>query len=217
MAREYLKDVNGFELTEEVVLSTFSFAKYLMWKDLVDRTDLLKKNPVVRHLIDTPKQTYPGAHKPMPDERRLDLEVNPRDLFMPLSADSSQTAAVVAAARGHDFVLFGPPGTGKSQTIANMIVQLLAIGKTVLFVSQKTTALEVVRRRLDKIGVGDYCLEVHSAKAQKTEVLAQLKTPGRGAPTASRTIGRNRPTVSPRCETNSMRSSPRSIAAAPTA
>jgi len=60
--------------------------------------------------------------------------------------------------------------------IANMIVQLLAVGKTVLFVSQKTTALEVVRRRLNKIGVGDYCLEVHSAKAQKTEVLAQLKT-----------------------------------------
>jgi hypothetical protein len=76
----------------------------------------------------------------------------------------------------HKMVLFGPPGTGKSQTIANMIVQLLAVGKTVLFVSQKTTALEVVRRRLDRIGVGDYCLEVHSAKAQKTEVLAQLKT-----------------------------------------
>ena len=175
ITREYLKDADGFELTEDVVLSTFSFAKYLMWKDLVDRTDLLKKNPVVRHLIDTPKQTYPGAHKPMPDERRLDQEVNPRDLFMPLPADSSQTAAVVAAERGHDFVLFGPPGTGKSQTIANMIVQLLAVGKTVLFVSQKTTALEVVRRRLDRIGVGDYCLEVHSAKAQKTEVLAQLK------------------------------------------
>ena len=175
ITREYLKDVSGFELTEEVILSTFSFAKYLMWKDLVDRADLLKKNPVVRHLIDTPKQTYPGAHKPLPDERRLDQEVSPRDLFMPLPADSSQTAAIVAADRGHDFVLFGPPGTGKSQTIANMIVQLLAVGKTVLFVSQKTTALEVVRRRLDKIGVGDYCLEVHSAKAQKTEVLAQLK------------------------------------------
>jgi hypothetical protein len=101
LAREYLKDVNGFELTEEVVISTFSFAKYLMWKDLVDRTDLLKKNPVVRHLIDTPKQTYPGANTPLPDERRLDIEVSPRDLFMPLPADSSQTAAVE---RGHDFL-----------------------------------------------------------------------------------------------------------------
>jgi len=176
IAREYLKDVNGFELTDEVVLSIFSFSKHLMWKDLVDRTELLKKNPVVRHLIETPQQTYPGAHKPLPDERRLDQEVRLRDLFMPLPADSSQTAAVVAAERGHDFVLFGPPGTGKSQTIANMIVQLLAVGKTVLFVSQKTTALEVVRRRLDAVGVGDYCLEVHSAKAQKSEVLAQLRT-----------------------------------------
>lgn len=70
----------------------------------------------------------------------------------------------------------GTPGTGKSQTIANMIVQLLAAGKTVLFVSQKTTALDVVRRRLDAVGVGDYCLEVHSAKAQKSAVLGQLKT-----------------------------------------
>jgi hypothetical protein len=176
LTREYLKDMAGFELTEEVVLSTFSFSKFLMWKDLVDRAGLLKMNPVVRHLIDTPRQTYPGAHTALPDERRLDQEVSPRDLFMPLPADSSQTAAVVAAARGHDFVLFGPPGTGKSQTIANMIVQLLAMGKTVLFVSQKTTALDVVRRRLDAVGIGDYCLEVHSAKAQKSQVLAQLKT-----------------------------------------
>ena len=71
-AREYLKDVSGFELTEEVVLSIFSFAKHLMWKDLVDRTELLKKNPVVRHLIETPQQTYPGAHTPLPDERLRD-------------------------------------------------------------------------------------------------------------------------------------------------
>jgi Protein of unknown function (DUF4011) len=176
IVREHLREMQGFELTEEVVLSTFSFSKYLMWKDLVDRTELLKKNPIVRHLIDTPQQAYPGADTPLPDERRLDQDVSPRDLFMPLPTDASQTAAVVAAERGHDFVLFGPPGTGKSQTIANMIVQLLAVGKTVLFVSQKATALEVVRRRLDEIHVGEYCLEVHSAKAQKSEVLAQLKT-----------------------------------------
>jgi very-short-patch-repair endonuclease len=175
IARQHLKDVTGFELTEDVVLSNFSFVKYLMWKDLVDRTEMLKRNPVVRHLIDTPKESY-GDPASMPDERRLDEEVDPSALFMPLPADSSQTASVVAAARGKDFVLFGPPGTGKSQTIANMIVQLLANRKTVLFVSQKTTALEVVRKRLNEIGLGSFCLEVHSAKAQKGVVLNQLKS-----------------------------------------
>jgi hypothetical protein len=174
IARAYLKDVKGFELTEEVVLANFSFAKYLMWKDLVDRTDVLKRSPVVRHLIDTPKESY-GDSAGLPDEQRLDYEVHPRDLFLPLPSDSSQIAAVVAAARCKDFVLFGPPGTGKSQTIANMITQLLAHGKTVLFVSAKTTALEVVRWRLNEIGLSSFCLEIHSAKAQKTAVLNQLK------------------------------------------
>ncbi|WP_127076741.1 DUF3320 domain-containing protein [Rhodomicrobium lacus] len=175
IARLHIKDMKGFELTEEVTLSNFSFAKYLMWKDLVDRAELLKRNPVVRHLIDTPKDTY-GDPRDMPEERALDREIHPKDLFMPLLADSSQTAAVVAASREKDFVLFGPPGTGKSQTIANMIAQLLGDGRSVLFVSQKTTALEVVRKRLNDIGLGSFCLEVHSAKAQKTAVLAQLKT-----------------------------------------
>ncbi|NDB22208.1 MAG: DUF4011 domain-containing protein, partial [Proteobacteria bacterium] len=98
------------------------------------------------------------------------------DLKLPLQADSSQTAAIVAATEGRSFVLYGPPGTGKSQTISNLIAHLLSAGKTVLFVSQKATALEVVRRRLEKAGLGPFCLEVHSAKAQKSAVLDQLRT-----------------------------------------
>ncbi|MEI6572569.1 MAG: DUF3320 domain-containing protein [Alphaproteobacteria bacterium] len=172
--KDRIKDIRGWEVTDEVVLSTISFTKYLMWKDLVDRTDELKQNDVVKHLIDTPKHTYEKGEK-FVSPRELDKVVEPAELFMPLSADSSQTAAVVAAARGKDFVLFGPPGTGKSQTITNMITTCLAHGKTVLFVSQKTAALEVVQRRLNEIGLGTYCLEVHSSKAQKSKVVEQLK------------------------------------------
>ncbi len=175
IVRAHVRDVRGWEVTTEVVLSTFSFTKFLMWRDLVERMHLLKQNSVVRHLVDTPKHSY-GDDRPFPSPARLDHERHPSEVFAPLSADSSQLAAVFAAAGGKDFVLHGPPGTGKSQTITNMISQLLAMGRKVLFVSQKTAALEVVRRRLVDVGLGDYCLEVHSSKAQKSAILNQLKT-----------------------------------------
>lgn len=175
IVRTHIRDLPGWEVTENVILSTFSFTKYLMWKDLHDRTELLKRNPVVRHLIETPTESY-GDASDFPDAMRLDLDYRPAEIFAPLSADSSQLAAVLAAQAGKDFVLFGPPGTGKSQTIANIIAQCLAHQRTVLFVSQKTAALEVVQRRLRDIGLGEYCLEVHSTKVQKSAVLGQLKT-----------------------------------------
>jgi hypothetical protein len=174
--RRHVKHIKGWEVTEQVALATLSFTKYLMWKDLVDREDLLKRNRVVRHLIDTPTHTYEGGSGGFVSPNTIDQVIEPGDLFTPLSADSSQLAAVVAAQRGADFVLFGPPGTGKSQTIANAITNLLAHGKAVLFVSQKTAALEVVRHRMQAIGLGNYCLEVHSTKAQKSSVLEQLAT-----------------------------------------
>lgn len=174
IVRQHIKDIKGFEVLDRVALTTLSFTKYLMWKDLVDRTEILKRNPVVRHLIDTPTHSYSGEGGEFIEPNRLDELVEPSEIFAPLSADSSQLAAVVAAQRGKDFVLFGPPGTGKSQTITNMITSCLAHGKTVLFVSQKTAALEVVRRRLGDVGLGSYCLEVHSTKAQKSNVVAQL-------------------------------------------
>lgn len=168
-----IKDIQGWEVAREVVLSTFSFAKYLMWKDLVDRTEILKKSPVVRHLIDTPRDKFP-ADRDFILREQLDYIKHPTETYCPLPADSSQLAAVMSAATGKDFVLIGPPGTGKSQTIANGISQCLAEGKKVLFVSAKTAALDVVHRRLAQMGLGDFCLEVHSAKANKAEVLAQL-------------------------------------------
>jgi very-short-patch-repair endonuclease len=170
---EAIKDVPGWEVSEEVVLSTFSFAKHLMWKDLVDRTDQLRESPVVRHLIDTPTAAY-ATDLRFPDPTTLDDRLDPARTFCPLPADSSQLTAVAAAAAGKDFVLVGPPGTGKSQTISNIIAQCLAEGRTVLFVAEKTAALEVVHRRLKQVGLGEFCLELHSNKARKTDVVAQL-------------------------------------------
>ena len=171
--RRAVRDTHGFELVADVMLGAFSFAKYLMWKDLVDRTEALKANAVVRHLLETPRDTYPRDCDP-PAPGDLDAEVSPGDLFTPLPADSSQLAAVVGSARGCDFVLDGPPGTGKSQTIANIISHNLALGRRVLFVAEKRAALDVVHRRLKAHGLGPFCLELHSNKAVKQDVLHQL-------------------------------------------
>ncbi|MCG7928936.1 MAG: DUF3320 domain-containing protein [Candidatus Thiodiazotropha lotti] len=173
--RMAVKDVPGFEVIEDVVLGHFSFAKYLMWKDLVDRTDALRKNAVVKHIIDTPRDPYPSDIS-FVDRDSVDRSYKPSDLLTPLPADASQMAAIATADRGKDFIIIGPPGTGKSQTISNLIAHLLGSGKTVLFVSEKTAALEVVYRRLHDIGLGRYCLQLHSNKARKADVLAQLQT-----------------------------------------
>lgn len=172
--RAAIKDIRGWEVSEDVVLSMFSFAKYLMWKDLAERTDALRKSPVVAHLIDTPREPYVSP-VPFPQAERLDLDYPPQQVFSPLPADSSQLSAVMAAARGKDFVLIGPPGTGKSQTIANLIAQSLAEGRRVLFVAEKIAALDVVYRRLREVGLGEFCLALHSNRTRKLDVLAQLQ------------------------------------------
>jgi very-short-patch-repair endonuclease len=175
--RKAVRDVPGMEVVDETALSTFSFAKFLMWKDLVERTDALRQNRVVRHLIDTPEQSFSqgGGQSSFRDERELDRVYAPADIISLLPADSSQTAASLAAAEGLDFVIVGPPGTGKSQTIANMIANCLAKGKTVLFVAEKTAALDVVYRRLREHGLGNQCIELHSSKADRKHFLGQLK------------------------------------------
>jgi very-short-patch-repair endonuclease len=168
-----IKDAPGFEVVEEVVLGHFSFAKYLMWKDLVDRTDALKNNPIVKHLIETPRETY-ESEVAFVERDQIDKLFKPSDLLAPLPADASQMAAIGTADRGKDFIIIGPPGTGKSQTISNLITHLLGKGKTVLFVSEKIAALNVVHRRLAEIGIGRFCLQLHSNKARKREILDQL-------------------------------------------
>ncbi|WP_416425063.1 DUF3320 domain-containing protein [Pseudomonas sp. App30] len=175
MVRRAVRDVPGFEVVTEVVLGTFSFAKYLMWKDLAAHSAQLMQSPMVKHLLErAPGGEGLGGGDDFPRPEQLDTVVTPAQLFTPLPADSSQLAAVVASAGHHSFVLDGPPGTGKSQTIANMIAQNLAVGRRVLFVAEKRAALEVVYRRLAEKGLGEFCLELHSSKASKVEVLKQL-------------------------------------------
>lgn len=168
-----VREIPRWEVLEQAYLGIFSFTKYLMWKDLQDRTAALKGNLVVKHLIENPSQEF--AHEGRDgDFERLDDTYHPQDILAPLLSDSSQLRAICAIDAGRNLVLEGPPGTGKSQTITNLIAHSLAKGKTVLFVSEKMAALEVVHRRLTDIGLGPFCLELHSSKTKKSEVLQQL-------------------------------------------
>nr|WP_145545248.1 DUF3320 domain-containing protein [Variovorax boronicumulans] len=168
-----VRDIAKWEVLDEAHLGIFSFTKYLMWKDLQDRTEQLKGNQVVKHLIENPGQAF-ATEPDDRDRQRLDDAYQPQDIFAPMLSDSSQLAAICAVDSGRNLVLEGPPGTGKSQTITNIIAHSLAKGRTVLFVSEKMAALEVVHRRLTDIGLAPFCLELHSSKTKKTEVLAQL-------------------------------------------
>ena len=104
----------------------------------------------------------------------LDAKLVVKDMAVPMAADSSQMVAIAQAAAGQSFVLHGPPGTGKSQTITNMIANALYNGKSVLFVAEKMAALSVVQKRLAKIGLDPFCLELHSNKTNKSSVLSEL-------------------------------------------
>ncbi|MCR4794808.1 MAG: DUF4011 domain-containing protein [Ruminococcus sp.] len=162
-----------WDIVDYAFIGQFSFNRFIMWNDIRNRADELAKNKVVASLI-SGKTEWAGDDLYI-SPLDLDNKVAPSDLVVPLSADSSQLAAVYAASQGKSFVLHGPPGSGKSQTITNMIASALYQGKSVLFVAEKMAALSVVEKRLNKVGLGPFCIELHSNKAQKRAVLKQLE------------------------------------------
>ncbi|GLK69782.1 hypothetical protein GCM10008179_34200 [Hansschlegelia plantiphila] len=178
-------------LSDDIVLGFFSFAKFLMYRDLDadiwPPADRISDRPLIRGLLADGFAVTPDL---VPEEGSIDPFISPADMLHIVDSDSSQTVAVHEVRSGRNLVIQGPPGTGKSQTIANVIASAVADGKTVLFVAEKMAALEVVKRRLDQAGVGDACLELHSNKANKRLVLEELKRTWelgqpRGAPSTS--------------------------------
>lgn len=161
-----IKGKEGWEIVRTSAIGIFSFSQFVMWKDLRSFSGKLTENDLVRSLAES-RLTW--------DAEKVTEDCDPYDLCLTLPADSSQIRAVKAAEKGKTFVLHGPPGTGKSQTITNIISNALYHGKTVLFVAEKMAALEVVEKRLKRIGIGEHCLELHSNKAQKSKVLEQLR------------------------------------------
>ena len=168
---EEIADQRGWRILREVSLGLLSFLKISMYNDLLRNEERIKKNPVIRAMSGDAAE----ANEIPEHLRNFDLDsISTQDCYQVMSADSSQQDAILYSKNNISFVMQGPPGTGKSQTITNIIAEALAEGKKVLFVSEKMAALQVVYRRLQEAHLGDFCLPLHSYKANKKEILEQI-------------------------------------------
>ena len=159
-----------------VVLGFFSFSKFLMYRDLDVDIWPDDVNPTEHSIVGA--LLHEGFNEAAPtisSDDHLDQHLMVSEVHHVVDADGSQTLALVDVNNGRNLVVQGPPGTGKSQTITNMIAEAIGRDRTVLFVSEKMAALEVVKRRLDSVGLGDACLELHSHKTTKRTVLEELQ------------------------------------------
>lgn len=160
-----------YRLDERASLRLLQFSTFQMWRDLTDHWERFMANPVVHHLV-----TKPGHQFADPAATGDDDAFDEAALQLPIPADGSQMRAITMAAKDRSFVLEGPPGTGKSQTITNLIAHALRNGRKVLFVAEKQAALDVVKRRLGTVGLGDFCLDLHGRKQSLPSIRQQLQT-----------------------------------------
>ena len=172
--RRAVSRMDGWNVNTDVALGFFSFTKFVMYNDLnpeawEDNVDLTK-NELIQAIFNPAKNDQEAFR-----EEDIDTQLEYQNMYQVLDADSSQIAAIQDVKAGRNLVVEGPPGTGKSQTIVNLIAELLAEGKSVLFVSEKMAALDVVKDRLTGVGLGKFVLELHSHKTRRKKFLKDLQ------------------------------------------
>jgi very-short-patch-repair endonuclease len=175
---QLIEGLNRWQVRRFVNLSLFSFGNFALYNDIDPENwanDGLASHPIVSGLLG-------GSNTETHDTFRMpsDYEVDKPDISrrVPLiisETDASQFSAIVDVMDGKNLVIEGPPGTGKSQTITNLIAAALAKGKTVLFVAEKMAAVEVVRDRIEAVGLREFCLEIHSTNKPKSQIYKEIK------------------------------------------
>ncbi|MBQ9063885.1 MAG: DUF4011 domain-containing protein [Blautia sp.] len=168
---EQIIDKKGWKLVREVSLGLLSFLKISMYHDLNNNREQMINNPVIRAI--TGDRHALGELPAEAGDFNFD-KTQPAEWHEVVDSDSSQEEAILLSKLGVSFVMQGPPGTGKSQTITNIIAEALGDGKKVLFVSEKSAALQVVLKRLTEARLDDFCLSLHNYKANKKEIIDNI-------------------------------------------
>ena len=163
-------EVPGFAIVDRNVIGTFTYAKLPMVRDLQNAAELLADSDVVAAIAGDPDaQELLSA-----DDDATPLLDSPEADYSVLDADSSQRSAIAAVLSGHSLVIHGPPGTGKSQTIANLTAALVARGRKVLFVAEKRAAIDAVLSRLKGVGLGELVLDIHEGTRDRQRIASDL-------------------------------------------
>ena len=170
----HTRTVPGFVVSEQLVLGTFAYAKLPMVKDLEASEEALVEHELIAALAGDSAARQAVRSRITSVDATEPNRIPPADEFLILDADSSQNWAINACLAGQDVIVRGPPGTGKSQTIANLIATLVARDKRVLFVAEKRAAIDAVLGRLDKCDLSDLVLDLHGGSGSKKKLARAL-------------------------------------------
>lgn len=173
ISRELVDARIEVKVSQTAYLFNANFSTFNMWKDMGEYWEKFMASPVFAHIATSSGRSFLD---PNGDSDISALKADETENILPIPADGSQLQAVVAATSGRSFVLQGPPGTGKSQTITNLIAANLLAGKKVLFVAEKQAALDVVKVRLEDIGLSKFVLDMHGTDNVSKAVRNQIKT-----------------------------------------
>ena len=159
--RKACQNQSDLEVFDHVCVGLFAFSQYLMWNDLDKYESFFLEHPIIKNIVEG---------EPLTDVNKTDNVFAEEDVLLPLPADASQIKAIQSALGNQSFVLHGPPGTGKSQTITIMLANDLAYHRSVLFSAEKASALQVVYQRMKSIHLEDFCLYLPTDTSKKSDV-----------------------------------------------
>jgi hypothetical protein len=160
--------LHNFAVVPKAYLGVFDYSTFRLWSDLHSGWEkMVEQSDAARHLILTPNQEF--VEPPQSGSEQLEP-------YSPIDADDSQEKAIAWALQGRSFRLEGPPGTGKTQTITNLLASCLAHGKKILFVAEKQPALDQVKKRMSSIGLANYCLDLHAQGDSDTRIRKNIQT-----------------------------------------